>query len=349
MLGITEEIQNRLEKANDLEGKIKVLLEAKIPDVMYNVVQDDVEVVPDIALIQCFHGTNIARIRATTTAIEFNLQMTRRPSSWIFVECQRKKEDCAFKWLEKYGIKHHFIQAKEENEPLMLKQSLWNFGTTLCSESRLCFVDSDVVMCNSDWIEKIAKRFEEGYEVLSLAAHQYYQFVEDCKFHDTIGYVWETRGEKNRHVGFTMGFTRKAFREFGGFDAVIHHFDDVNTYHRLFGHTFRDLGCWRCNIANLRLDDGHYEGYNLKFSYADNIACHIWHGEEPEKNYWGLSRLIWDSGLHSVYDVIEWKGRDPKVLPKWRTDTGRSRAMRSAIQAYYENYTKTPVEGFDPV
>ena len=45
---------------------------------------------------------------------------------------------------------------KPENEGIMLKHPLWNIGVANCTESKLCFVDSDVVMCNSDWIKKAA-------------------------------------------------------------------------------------------------------------------------------------------------------------------------------------------------
>lgn len=83
---------DRIRNCRNIYEKVKVLLnEVKISEVVYDIVQDDTKVVPDIALIQCFHGTDIARIRATATAIEFNLQMTRKPSTWIFVECQKSE------------------------------------------------------------------------------------------------------------------------------------------------------------------------------------------------------------------------------------------------------------------
>lgn len=73
-MGLTKEILDRIEKTDSIYKKVNILLtEANLPEVVYDIVQDDSKTIPDIALIQCFHGTDIARIRATTTAIEFNL------------------------------------------------------------------------------------------------------------------------------------------------------------------------------------------------------------------------------------------------------------------------------------
>lgn len=81
---------------------------------------------------------------------------------------------------------------KPENEGIMLKNSLWNIGVANCTESRLCFVDSDLVMCNSDWVERAVDAFDSGSDVLSLASHQYYQSDSSCKLYETIGYKWKT-------------------------------------------------------------------------------------------------------------------------------------------------------------
>lgn len=91
-MNLDNSIIEKIQGAGTVHDKVKILLsEGKLAEVVYDIVQDDTKVVPDIALIQCFHGTDIARIRATTTAIEFNLQMTRKPSTWIFVECQKSE------------------------------------------------------------------------------------------------------------------------------------------------------------------------------------------------------------------------------------------------------------------
>ena len=132
---MTQEIQKKIEEAPTLLEKVRVLLnDAHEPEVMYNKLPDQEETIEDIALIQCFYGTDISRIRATTQALEFNLQMTAKPSTWVFVECQRKKSECAFQWLKRYGVKYVFVQMKPENEGIMLKHPLWNIGVANCTE-----------------------------------------------------------------------------------------------------------------------------------------------------------------------------------------------------------------------
>ena len=118
---MTEEIKKKFNEEQDLFNRVKILLdEAKEPEVLYNKLEQKVEVVKDIALVQCFYGTDIARIRATTQAIEFNLQMTRKPSTWVFVEAQKSKSDCAFGWLRKHGVKYIFVKTTSNSDAILL-------------------------------------------------------------------------------------------------------------------------------------------------------------------------------------------------------------------------------------
>lgn len=85
---LTKEIADKFESVSTLLEKAKVMLEdVRQSEIIYSKMDGEVETVDDIALIQSFHGVDVSRIKATITAIEFNLQMTRRPSTWVFVEC----------------------------------------------------------------------------------------------------------------------------------------------------------------------------------------------------------------------------------------------------------------------
>ena len=93
-----------------LISKVREMMDSgNPPEVIYNKLPGGVQTVEDIALVQCFYGTDLDRIKATTDAIQFNMRMTRKPSTWVFVECQKKRSECAFGWISKYGVKHHFI------------------------------------------------------------------------------------------------------------------------------------------------------------------------------------------------------------------------------------------------
>ena len=334
-MAITSDIEDKLDSATTLLEKVKVLLnEAHEPEVMYNKLPDQEETIEDIALIQCFYGTDIARIRATTQAMEFNLQMTAKPSTWVFVECQKKKSEAAFQWLKRYGVKYVFVQMKPENEGIMLKNPLWNIGVENCTESKLCFVDSDVVMCNSDWIKKAASEFD-SYDVLSLASHQYCQASDDCKLYETIGYKWVSTGKVDKgHVGFTLGLTRKMFNLIGGLDPAII-LDDIHTYHKIMGdEAFKSFEKW---YKPFDLPSDRKLGYNVELGYADNIACHVWHGDAPSK-YDDLTKLMVASGVKSMSDMFDYSRDDE--LPAWKTHTAKGMALSKAILKYYEHVKK---------
>ena len=334
-MAITSDIENKLNSAITLLEKVNILLnDAQEPEVMYNKLPDPEETIEDIALIQCFYGTDIARIRATTQALEFNLQMTAKPSTWVFVECQRKKSDCAFQWLKRYGVKYVFVQMKPENEGIMLKHPLWNIGVANCTESKMCFVDSDVVMCNSDWIKKAAPEFD-SYDVLSLASHQYCQADENCKLFETIGYKWVSTGKVDKgHVGFTLGLTRKTFNLIGGLDpAVI--LVDIHVYHKILGDdAFKSFEKW---YKPFDLPADRKFGYNVELGYADNISCHVFHGDAPSK-YDDLTKLMVASGVKSMSDIFDYSRGDE--LPAWKTNTAKGMALRNTILKYYEHVKK---------
>ena len=330
---MTQEVRKKIEEATTLLEKVRVLLnDAHEPEVMYNKLPDPEETIEDIALIQCFYGTDIARIRATTQALEFNLQMTAKPSTWVFVECQRKKSECAFQWLKRYGVKYVFVQMNPENEGIMLKNSLWNIGVDSCDESRMCFVDSDVVMCNSDWISRVADAFGSGNDILSLASHQYYQMDKSCKLYETIGYKWVETGKiDGGHVGFTFGITRKAFKMIGGLDPAII-LDDIHTYHKIIGdESFKFHEKW---TKPFELPDDRKFGYSLELGYADNIACHIWHGD-TEAKYDALTKLIVASGITSIYDILN--KQDGDVLPAWKECSAKCMVLKQTIEKYYKH------------
>lgn len=325
---MTEETKKKFDEEQDLLNKVKILLdEAKEPEVLYNRLEQEVSVVKDIALVQCFYGTDIARIRATTQAIEFNLQMTRKPSTWVFVEAQKSKSDCAFGWLRKHGVKYIFVKTTSDSDGILLKNPLWNIGAENCVESRLCFLDSDVVMCNSDWVEKCSLAFDSGLDVMSLAANQYCQADESCKLLKSIGHMWNTqKSVEGSHCGFSVGMTRKVWREIGKLKpAVI--LDDLRTFHEIVGQSaFAPFARW---TSSFKLDNRHALGYNLGLGSTDSIACHIWHGD-PGKKYEFATDLLAIAGVKDVDDLFD---VDKKTgMPTWKSGIAYIDAIKGVLK-----------------
>ena len=328
---MTEETRAKIDAETGILGKVRILLEeAKEPEVLYDKLEQNVEVVEGVALVQCFYGTDIARIRATTQAIEFNLQMTRRPSTWVFVEAQKKRSDAAFSWIERYGMKYVFVKVDSDSEGIMLKNPLWNVGAASTTEPRLCFLDSDVVMCSSDWMERCATQLD-SHDVISLASHYYRQADESCTLSESIGYKWATTSNLGGgHCGYTLGMTRKAFNALGGLDTSLI-LDDIRVCHRMFGSkAFKPFEKW---TRPFRLDDGRETGYNLSLGCAENVACHVWHGDDNGK-YDALTRLLVAAGVHDIDDIIKYDPKKPDALPVWRMGKARVAALKSVVLNY---------------
>ena len=323
----TDETMLKFDSKPTLLEKLRVLLEeAKTPEVLYDKVEQKTETIDGIALVQCFYGNDISRISATTQALEFNLQMTRKPSTWVFVEAQKSKSECVFNWVKKYGIKHIFVKTTSDSDGILLKNPLWNRGAENCVEDRLCFLDSDVVMCNSDWVEKCRDAFDSGLDVMSLASHQYCQADDNCSLHESIGYRWVVkRTVENSHCGFTIGMTRKAWKEIGKFKPALI-LDDLRLFHTLMGQsTFASFKKW---TSSFKLDNTHALGYNLSLGYADNIACHVWHGD-PGGKYEYITRLLEVAGVANEDDLFDVD--DKTGIPTWRTGVAHIDAIKCVL------------------
>ena len=326
---LTDDKNREFDESDTLIGKLKVLRSAKIFEVLYNKVDGDFGVSKTTALVQCFFGTDIKRIIATTRAIEFNLQMSPRPREWVFVECQFREDDCAFKWVQRYGIKHKFVKMDSQTDGILIKHALWNIGVSeLNSEiCNFCFVDSDVVMCDSDWLAKSEEQFKK-YDVLSLSAFNYYEVNEHMPIQETIGHSWSVANNNGNHphCGFHLGLTRKAYDSLGGLMPSII-LDDVMTYTKICGK--KNMG----NLKNWALPYSKNEnenGFDLRLGYVDTISCHIWHGDDMAK-YNAITSFLREVGIGSNDELFEY---EVGGLPRWRN--GRFfTSINNAILRYY--------------
>ena len=303
----------KLKESPDILSKVNVLLsEIHSSEVLYD--KKDVEPtdMADLALIQCFYGTDLSRICAACRSLSFNLQMTARPSTWVFVEAQKSKSDCAFQWVKNYGIKYVFVKLPANSDGILLKNPLWNIGVENCSESRLCFIDSDVVVCNSDWLVHCDEAFLSGKDVISLTSHQYYEGDKKLSLKESVGYCWETKSDvSNSHCGFTLGLTRKAWKELGGLKPTLI-LDDIRTFSDICGAVaFASFAKWNTSFKHPRQK---MLGYNLSLGYAPNVACHIWHNSPPGK-YQDITTLMEVAGVSDVDELFDFNGQ----IPVWKT------------------------------
>lgn len=153
--------------------------------------------------------------------------------------------------------------------------------------------------------------------------------------HETIGYKWVSTGKVDKgHVGFTLGLTKKAFKEIGGLDPAII-LDDIHIYHKILGdEEFTFFNEWTKPFV---LPSDRKFGYNIELGYADNIACHVWHGDAPSK-YDDLTKLMVASGVKSMSELFDYSRDD--APPTWKTNTANGIALSRTILKYYEYVKK---------
>ena len=284
---------------------------------------DSYKILENIAVIYGFFGTDIFRILATTRALSVMLQSNPKPQDIVFVEAQRNKDNAAFAWLENYGVKYIFKEYTEDSEGLLLKTALWNIGATNTDAEKLCFIDSDVVFCNQDWLDSVYCAFNQ-FDVLCLAGWCYYEGNDSTKeLIESIGHrIYRTHNtEFYGHIGFNIGMTRKSYIAYGKFEAFNLN-DDVWFWTKILG----------TNIYNENKGWIPYKTYeNMKYGLPFNIGsteeicCHLDHKKKIIKNklYGWISYL----GTDVPFEDISYK----KDIPTW-TNTKVGKTIKLAFE-----------------
>lgn len=305
------------------KGEIARLID-QVQDEKYGFVfNDDTQIeenriCDDIALIQCFYGTDISRIEACQRALSFLLRSSPRPAEWIFVEAQKTKNDACFQWLKSFGVKYVFMQTTSESDGIFLKTPLWNVGVLNSRSSKLCFVDADVAFCQSNWLEKAIQGFED-YDVMSLASYCYYEGGQ-VTVSPTLGQTYLLnkakieQGERLKwgRSGLTVGMTRDLWDALKGFDSSVI-LDDVLYWYKVLGYD--------CPYNNEKWmihgkDMSNLYGIDAKLGAVDTICCHLDHGPLSNRKYSQLFDIIQQIDNPQelfVYDYLKSK------LPVWQS------------------------------
>lgn len=291
---------------------------------IFNVVNYNVKILNNISIIQSFYGLDIERISATTNALKAMVNSTSFPSEWIFVEGQEKESDCCFNWLKKYGIKHKFVKLTKQQKNLFLKTPLWNIGANIVTASRLCFIDSDISFCNSNWLESVQKQFESGVDVMSLHGYCYHENqCEISQIYESIGHVIQNKSADHGHYGFTIGMTRNAFDKMGGFECS-YILDDLLYWSKITGGRFIN------SYNQWSLNPNFNDGLLFKVGSTEEVVCHNDHGELKTRKYRALIDISKDR-IRSFNDIIEYSPENPLILPKWKNDSLISKIIHDSV------------------
>lgn len=299
---------------------VKILAAEKTNQLHHNYVKQDQTKLKDIAVIQAFFGTDIARIAATTRALQVMLQTNPLPKHWVFVEAQCNKNQAVFAWLKSYGVKYIFRKYNEDSEGLLLKTALWNIGAANTTANKLLFVDSDIVFCNQTWLNS-ANIALDNFDVISPAGWCYYEASSARKsLVESIGHKVHASGESifKGHIGFSIGMTRDAYDTYGRFEAFNLH-DDVWFWTRIFGTDLypENLG-W---IPYKPTDDMRY-GLPFRVGSTDECCCHLDHGDNTKYKLFGYVSYLATS---KPFEDISYNKSDIETLPTWAsTKLGKS-------------------------
>ena len=299
---------------------VKLLAAEKTNQLHHNYVKQDQTRFKGTAVIQAFFGTDIARITATSRALQVMLQANPLPKHWVFVEAQRNKNQAVFAWLKSYGVKYIFRKYSEDSEGLLLKTALWNIGAANTTADKLLFVDSDVVFCNQAWLNSASTALD-NFDVISPAGWCYYEASSTRKsLVESIGHKVHASGESifKGHIGFSIGMTRDAYNTYGRFEAFNLH-DDVWLWTRIFGTDLypENLG-W---IPYKPTDDMRY-GLPFSVGSTDECCCHLDHGDNIKYKLFGYVSYLATS---KPFEDILYDKSDIETLPTWaNTKLGKS-------------------------
>ena len=235
--------------------------------------QDIFSVKNDIALIQCFWGTDLKRLSNAVECIRQFLLSRDSFKDWIIVEAQKTEDQATLKWTQQFGIKYIFKQFDDKSDGIFLKMPLWNIGAESTTCQYLCFTDMDVYFQASNWSEEVSKAFQQ-YDVISL--HKTVtSLIDPTTSYQSIGYAIRNADVTGKleysYSSYTLGMTRAAYETFGKFDAV-NYLDDQWFWQKLVGRKMIPNGYFTTPYQILT---GYEDGYPVKIGSTDLTLYHV--------------------------------------------------------------------------
>lgn len=286
--------------------------------------------------MQSFYGADPARIAACAEALCCLLKSNPSPAEWVFVEGQTSKNDCAFRWLRAYGVKHVFVKIGKAQERIFLERVLWNIGAAQTSAGKICFLDADILFRNGDWLLNVDRE---------LDLRDVVQPFETMEREDAPGKKYVSLGKtllngtdfdkSCGHAGLGLAVTRKCFDMLKGFEPAVT-LDDIWTWTRILGEDkFRAKARWMpCGLPPRQR-----KGLPVDVGYAENQCLHV--GEVGGK--YKVLTDIWKGRIDSLADLFKYDAGKPDALPEWNMESKTARAVRAAVCSAYSD--KSVVDG----
>ena len=289
---------------------------------MYNIScmmqQDIFSVNNDIALIQCFWGTDLKRLSNAVECIRQFLFSKDTFKEWIIVEAQKSEDQAALKWTQQFGIKYIFKQFDDKSDGIFLKMPLWNIGAASTDCQQLCFADMDVYFQDPNWAEEVYKAFQQ-YDVISLHKTAA-SLIDPTASYQSIGYAIRNADITGKleygHGSYTLGMTRTAYEAFGKFDAT-NYLDDQWFWQKLVGRKMIPDGYF---TTPYQIFSGYEDGYPFKVGSTDLTIFHIRHDNvAPAEKYKLAQSFSYAACKEPMEDIVY--DKSTLKLPVWADTT----------------------------
>ena len=240
----------------------------------------------NVALVQCFYGTDKSRISAVKKSLDFLLKSDPLPANWTFVEAQTTESNASFKWLASKGVNYKFIKLKDYTNKYV-KGQLWDIGTESVlsdnSISKIAYLDADVTFCQSNWLNNVDSALDKN-QVISPFSWWYYADqgnLADWHLQQSFGCAFQQGHPEYGFTGFAIAMTRDFYvsklKKFGRCSAP---YDDVMWWAKIVGDSY------------VRTKKFPYKGLidtngivsKGEASYCENVLCHVYHGPTSDRN-----------------------------------------------------------------
>lgn len=316
-----EDIKNKVH----INNNVSLFLYYDFNAIKYNI--------DDICIIQCYCGDNEDQYLATKKAIHLMYIHTNpKPKEWIFVEAQEYDTQFKFEYLKDYNIKYIKKYIKDENKFIHLKTALWNIGVQNTSCSKLCFIDSDVVFCSSNWLNSANEAFDK-YTFFQIQSYSYDALqTQDSGLVESISYSHLKYKNKDiyqynsdcitGHVGYSLCMSKENWKKIHGLRVLPTSDGDLWMWILLIG------GCngfkyyyYKNDLPyNLGLTESFYStadlyGIDRKIGSCDEVCLHINHNHIEHKEETLFGKLC----TTFPYEDIKYNF-DEDNLPEWKNN-----------------------------
>ena len=249
----------------------------------------------DFTAIQVFFGNQKSslHVEAAKNAIAFNLDYSNdRPKQWIFIEYNTHE----FEYLKQFGIEYYHISRNPKSDGLFMKECLWNIAWRKYAKSEnLCFIDSDIVYLDCDWVKKTYDGFKKydafqnfSYSVRSEISSGISNIDESICYRYKLNKIAEYNNQPQKsckgYTGFNVCIKKTIMQKIDGFLNCPSVSGDFIFMYLLLSYVDKNFPLYLDHHTKKGFQFNRVFGKELKIGCNNSIILHYAHGNSM-KNY----------------------------------------------------------------